>query len=247
MAESEHPLPVPMPPSSAEIELPLSSTWRLNDGRRPTPTALPPGPQAAIKPLPVLEPKPETLRVAAAPSPATPNGEAQQPQTKAKTSATVVYGHSTCPKCGFEQPPGKACRRCGLIFAKWRPGMEAALFADIPPSLVAKLRELWTEVQNTAPEAREEALKRFHQIATSQKAGKVAGDCYRRHLTQHPDDALVEKWRNKLLFETELLLPTRAGKKEAAAISTRTLLIGLGAGLLFTILCAYLFSKLLRG
>lgn len=35
-----------------------------------------------------------------------------------------------CPKCGFTQPSGPECRRCGLIFAKYREKRESARFAQ---------------------------------------------------------------------------------------------------------------------
>lgn len=34
---------------------------------------------------------------------------------------------TTCPKCGTEQPAGDACRRCGLVYAKWTAPEDARL------------------------------------------------------------------------------------------------------------------------
>lgn len=252
MALPKKTLPLPVPSSSAEIELPLSSTWRQADGRRPTPQTSAAQPQSVVMPA---APAPETpdksaapklfTPVAAEPKPAPP-AETAPPMAKAKENAHIVFGQSTCPKCGQLQAPAKACARCGLLFANWRPGMEAKLFADVPPATLAKLQELWGLFKQAEPEGREEALKQFHQFAAGNKATLVSGDFYRRHLAQHPEDTLVAKWRERLVFETQLLLPQRQEKSGKHGVSRRALLIGIAVALVLTLLSAYLFSNLLK-
>lgn len=43
---------------------------------------------------------------------------------------------STCPKCGFEQEGGSECRRCGVIFSKFKPSGQAAEKASVPTTEV---------------------------------------------------------------------------------------------------------------
>lgn len=246
MALPKKSLPLPVPPSSAEIELPLSSTWRQADGRRPTPQSHAALPQSAAAPTASEPPAPPAPPKAEVPKLFTPPPPEPAPPAKTKESSQVVFGHSTCPKCGHVQDPAKACARCGLLFANWRPGMEAKRFAEIPPAVLAKLTELWELFLAAPGEAREEAIKQFHQFAQQNKATLVSGDTYRRHLAQNPGDALVAKWRERLLYETQLLLPQRQEKSAKGGLSRRTVFIGLALGLLLTILSAYLFSTLMK-
>src|SRR5262249_57088289 len=53
--------------------------------------------------------------------------EYKVPFTSASTSTTaseppVAPSEMTCPKCGEGQKKAAACRRCGLVIAKWRGG-----------------------------------------------------------------------------------------------------------------------------
>jgi hypothetical protein len=55
----------------------------------------------------------------------------------------------TCPKCGFEQAEGLECRRCGIVFSKFKPPVEAIETPSItstesttqssPPGLVSRV------------------------------------------------------------------------------------------------------------
>lgn len=38
----------------------------------------------------------------------------------------------TCPKCSFDQAEGSECRRCGVIFSKFKPSGQAAEKAPVP-------------------------------------------------------------------------------------------------------------------
>jgi hypothetical protein len=52
----------------------------------------------------------------------------------------------TCPKCGTEQPADDACRRCGLIYAKWHGGAgEGEPYAGIAGELWAACEESWDD------------------------------------------------------------------------------------------------------
>ncbi len=47
-------------------------------------------------------------------------------QTSSPTSTTAFV----CPKCGFEQEEGPECRRCGIVFSKFKPSAPAI---ETPP------------------------------------------------------------------------------------------------------------------
>jgi ribosomal protein S27E len=52
---------------------------------------------------------------------------ASAPGADAAASAPPAReGETTCPKCGEIQPVAAACRRCGLVFARWTGGAAAA-------------------------------------------------------------------------------------------------------------------------
>ena len=47
-----------------------------------------------------------------------------------------------CPKCGEGQREAEACRKCGLVIARWDPERAEAEFGD-----VREARELWAAVE----------------------------------------------------------------------------------------------------
>src|SRR4051812_30492176 len=47
-------------------------------------------------------------------------------QSSSSPSRTAL----TCPKCSFEQEEGPECRRCGIVFSKFRPLVPAV---ETPP------------------------------------------------------------------------------------------------------------------
>ena len=58
-----------------------------------------------------------------------------------KTETYTVPGKSSivCPKCGNEQATAYQCKRCGIIFKKYKPVQEPS---DQEPSDIDKLKEL---------------------------------------------------------------------------------------------------------
>lgn len=47
-----------------------------------------------------------------------------------QSSASPSKAALTCPKCGFEQEEGSECRRCGIVFSKFKPPVPAV---ETPP------------------------------------------------------------------------------------------------------------------
>ncbi len=47
-----------------------------------------------------------------------------------QSSASPSGAALTCPKCGFEQEEGPECRRCGIVFSKFKPPVPAV---ETPP------------------------------------------------------------------------------------------------------------------
>ncbi len=71
--------------------------------------------------------------------------------------APALEGGTTCPKCGARQPAGEACRKCGLVYAKWKGEASIPAIGDAreAASLWARCEEVWSD------EARHDAFVDF--------------------------------------------------------------------------------------
>jgi hypothetical protein len=94
----------------------------------PEPAAAAPAAPAATEPA--AEPAAAASASAAATEPAAKPAAA--PSASAAAVKPAPAREMVCPKCGEPQKPAAACRRCGLIIARWNP---ARASAEAPPAL----------------------------------------------------------------------------------------------------------------
>ncbi len=90
---------------------------------------------------------------------------------------------TTCPKCGAEQPAGDACRRCGLIYARWQGAAgDGAAYTGIAG-------ELWT----ACVEGWEEAKRHDAFLLFCRREGSLpyAAGRYRSVLKERPGDPVA--------------------------------------------------------
>lgn len=112
----------------------------------------------------------------------------------------------TCPKCHDAQPPGAACRSCGLL------GDRMAEFvrdrdAQVPPEVVAA----WDELGATWSE--DAAHDKFVRIASTAMAYPWAALRYREAIRLRPDDAVAAAQLARLARMAEVTLLATATRK----------------------------------
>lgn len=68
----------------------------------------------------------------------------REPPPSLSAPRVAVDGEMTCPKCGEVQRKAAACRRCGLIIARWKPDSVSAepVLGD-----AREAAELWKQVE----------------------------------------------------------------------------------------------------
>ncbi|MBI5478595.1 MAG: hypothetical protein HY906_07070 [Deltaproteobacteria bacterium] len=142
-----------------------------------------------------------------------------------------------CPKCGRGQPPGGACRHCGLVFALWDPASAAATAGDDEArGLFAEAESAWDDP------ARHDAF-----IQHCGRAGQLpyAARCYRDRLARDPDDAVARAQQAKVVTVAELSYLTRPRELADAPMPCRGVLVG-AVLVLFLVLLGLLTSPLWR-
>ena len=109
------------------------------------------------------------------------------PAAEAARAPRARAGEKECPKCGEVQPEADACRRCGLVFARWQGGAVAA--AD---DVDAEAARLWA----TCEAAWDEPSRHDAFIAFCQQRAQLplAAARYRTAgLARGADDAMVTR------------------------------------------------------
>lgn len=126
----------------------------------------------------------------------------------------------------------KACPRCGLVFALWKPEDGAAVIR-----LDAAGEELWRAVQaNWNDSARHEAFLK-HCLQTEALA--AAGRLYRDRLDENPKDVLAAQMQSQVLAKASLGLSLNKSEPRTALTRTRwfwvvvlaAMALGIAAGL----------------
>jgi hypothetical protein len=160
----------------------------------------------------------------------------------AAPSVPLPTGEMLCPKCAEAQPPAAACRRCGLVQAKWR-GLEQA-----PELSMGIDAEVNLEAAREPSLRWEACLARWddataHEafLAACQQAGSFAFAAarYRSALQDRGGHDPVAESRLKQvrsLAEFALLRPTRAtdpaGAAEASPYRNTVIVLTLGVALI---------------
>jgi hypothetical protein len=148
----------------------------------------------------------ETYFVAAtAPAPAPATG-----------AVAVADSGTTCPKCGAKQPRSESCRRCGLVFAKWR-GVESLADADeLALEDARAAAELWSAVEKSwdDPAAHDAFITHCRKTGSF---GYAAGR-YRAAHQERPDDPIAERRLKQLRTLAEFVLskPPKTGPEPTA-------------------------------
>lgn len=148
---------------------------------------------------------------------------------------------TTCPKCGEGQPKAEACRRCGLIFAKWR-GVEG--LADASAPRVDDAREgaaLWAACEAAWEDGA--AHDRFLVHVQRTSAYAYAAARYRAAQAQRggADPVAAERLKRVRAMAEAALLATAAAEKNpkestpyrASMVVLAVLVLLLGGGILY--------------
>jgi len=116
-----------------------------------------------------------------------------------------------CPKCDDEQPPGAACRSCGLLSERMAE-FKRERDAKVPPELV----EAWDTVH--ARWSDDAAHEQFVRVASTAMSYPWAAQRYREALRLRPDDPLAASQLARLAKMAEAtLLATAVRRPDAGA------------------------------
>jgi hypothetical protein len=153
-------------------------------------------------------------------------------KTRAATPPPVAGGDGTiCPKCSEMQPRAEACRKCGLVFAKWR-GPEVLADTDDPSlegareaaALFALCEEAWTDA------SRHDA---FVAHCRRTEAFGFAAARYRAALAKAPDDEIAAGRLKQIRSLAEFLIrvPDKSGKREPTPYRGTMIVLGVAVAL----------------
>ncbi len=113
-------------------------------------------------------------------------------------------GEQECPKCGLQQPRADSCRRCGLVFVRWKG---AVAEEGVPADAEAERREaalLWSACEASWDEpARHDAF-----IAYCQRTAQFPYAAGRYRATQAARGAAAEPVATRALERVEKLALT---------------------------------------
>ena len=117
-----------------------------------------------------------------------------------------------CPKCGAERV-GESCPRCGLVFARFDPGV-------LDEHTPEPLKDLWRYVSDHWEDAA--AHDHFIEQALAASRGDYAARCYRQRAGDPTADERLEKIREQLDKVAVGLAAIMAGNKSEVRPRERT-------------------------
>ena len=149
-----------------------------------------------------------------------------------------------CPKCWTEQPASDACRKCGLVYAKWQGNLgEDDEYTGIAGEMWAKCEEKWDDA------ARHDA---FLMFCRREGSLPFAAARYRAALKNKPDDPVARKRLDELVklaeFAAQAEMAKDSPRKKGDRSPARSVAImAAGAALVLAAAVAFFyFMKLVR-
>jgi hypothetical protein len=132
--------------------------------------------------------------------PVSPLAEARSPRPEAPNQGV------TCPKCGEDQPTRDSCRRCGLVFERWR-GVEAVADAsELPIATATELAARWKALTDDWSDA-----ARHDAFVAACRAAGAFGYAAVRYRSRGTDPVATARLAEiRILAEQSLATPSRA-------------------------------------
>ncbi len=140
----------------------------------------------------------------------------------------------TCPKCGHARAPtGRACARCGLVYALWKPEAAVGVVANLDDAGEGLWESVISDWRSTP---KHDAFVKHCSVTSTLGA---AGRRYREHLDGAPGDPIALAMQARIVAMATVQLPAHAAQppepvtrsKWFWAVMALFALIGLLAGM----------------
>jgi hypothetical protein len=114
-----------------------------------------------------------------------------------------------CPKCGAKQPPGPACRKCGLSADRM------ATFQRQKTGVASSLVVAWKDCETAWTD--ETAHDKFMELVVEQEAYAFAARRYRDALAARPGDPIAQQHVDQVAKMVAANLMVSATPKESSS------------------------------